>query len=482
MRNSKLYDVLSLFTKVEQNRLRRYIQSPYFNVNDVLEQYFEVLITDINDKEATGMLSKEKIWQKVYGKVTYNDDRFRKLNSELYKLVEGFLAQQNFEENPLHQSRALLEQVLHKKNERLYKSARQTAENSIAKAQKQTADYFLQTYLIDNINFEFWKGAFDRSDTKNIDRDFEPMLQKLDHYYIMEKLRWYSFMLSNNSLNIKKFNILFIDEIMKISEQMPEIGNSPILKTHLVRLKLQLNPDDETFFDLLITLLNDNEKHFSENELYDFYSSGLNYCIQRLNRGHAHFLRRFFDLYNIMLEKRILFMGSKTREISPWHFKNIILTASHLKEFDWAEDFIKNNIEHLPKEKQKNAQNFNLGLIYFHQKKYDKVIEQLHNVDYEDIAYNLDSKAMLIAVYYEKKDFEAMLGLAETFKTYLHRKKDDKNAEMRNSYLNYVHYAKKLPKLQYAYKEEIEKTRDEIRAKGGIVSRKWLLEKLDALL
>ena len=60
MHNSKIYSILEHFDKYEQNRLRKYINSPYFNKNQALIQLFEIFIDHINS-EKTAELEKEKI-------------------------------------------------------------------------------------------------------------------------------------------------------------------------------------------------------------------------------------------------------------------------------------------------------------------------------------------------------------------------------------------------------------------------------------
>ena len=97
MTDSKIYNVLTHFDKIEQNRLRKYIRSPYFNVNETLMVFYDILADHINANGKAGLLTKETIWSHLYTKEFFNDVRFRKLSSDLLKLIEGFLAQQIFE-------------------------------------------------------------------------------------------------------------------------------------------------------------------------------------------------------------------------------------------------------------------------------------------------------------------------------------------------------------------------------------------------
>lgn len=116
MTDSKIYNVLTHFDKVEQNRLRKYIRSPYFNANEVLMIFFDILSEHINANGKAGLLTKEIIWTQLYKNETFNDVRFRKLSSDLLKLVENFLAQQIYDKNGLQQSSYMIEAVGKKKD------------------------------------------------------------------------------------------------------------------------------------------------------------------------------------------------------------------------------------------------------------------------------------------------------------------------------------------------------------------------------
>ena len=57
MTESKIYNVLTHFDKVEQNRLRKYVRSPYFNVNETLMAFYDILADHINANGKAGQLT-----------------------------------------------------------------------------------------------------------------------------------------------------------------------------------------------------------------------------------------------------------------------------------------------------------------------------------------------------------------------------------------------------------------------------------------
>ena len=65
VKKTKLYAILESFDKYEQNRLRKYLASPFFNRDQTLVELFEVLIRNVNKPSLNGAMEKEKIWRKL---------------------------------------------------------------------------------------------------------------------------------------------------------------------------------------------------------------------------------------------------------------------------------------------------------------------------------------------------------------------------------------------------------------------------------
>ena len=129
------------------------------------------------------------------------------------------------------------------------------------------------------------------------------------------------------------------------------------------------------------------------------------YCIKKMNQGNAEFYREFLNLSKDLLKTDILLARG---ELNPWYFRNAVMASLRLNEYEWAEQFINDFENKLPTDFRQNAVSYNRALVYFYQKKYDKVIPLLQSVEYDDLVYNLSSKSILLAVYYELDADEAL--------------------------------------------------------------------------
>ncbi len=472
MHNSKIYSILEHFDKYEQNRLRKYITSPYFNKNQSLIHLFELLIEHIND-ENSSELDKENLWKTIQPEKYYDDVRFRKLCSDLLKLVESFLAQQVYEENPLHQATYLIEAVSKGKMEKLYNSAMSTARR-LSKQQyhHRTSNYFYYQYEIEKKYYRLKERQF-KVDRKN----FEEIANNLDYFYLAEKLKYYCNVLNQQYDVSLKYELLFIDEIISHIEKYKFEEIPPIAVYYQIYFTL-IEPENEEHYYRLKDLLKKHGLVFPHDEAQGIYDIALDYCVRHINKGSNKFLNEYFHLYEDLLEKRLIYTDG---ELAPRNFKNIVVAALRLGKYDWAETFIHQYKHRLPEKAKENAVSFNLARIYFYQKKYDKVILLLQQTEYEAVFDNLNAKSLLLQSFYEMDEIEPMFSLMDSFRTYLNRHKEIPQHRRRN-YTNLIRIMKKMTNITPGDSKGIKKLNAEIENMEGIAaSRIWLNEKIAEL-
>ena len=470
MHKNKLYSILTHFDKIEQNRLRKYIISPYFNKNESLIALFEELIDHIN-KGNKQEIDKQKIWQKLFTDTSYEDARYRKLFSDLLKLVEGFLAQEVYEENPLNKAVYLMEAVGKKKMEKLYKSTMNTAKRLSQNQFYRDADYYFNQYLVQKKYYELTRSDLDRKSKTNI----EEIINNLDRFYFGEKLKYYCEVLIRQVFISHEYKLLFIDEIINHVNQH-KYEEVPPIAVYFQGYLTQFEPENEEHYFKLKSILEKFGTEFSKEEAKEIYKNANNYCIYQINKGNRKFLEEFLELNEDLLKKGILTEG----ELSPWRFQNIVFAALRLGKYQWTQEFINKYKYKLSPEFRDNAVSFNLARLYFYEKKYDKVVFLLHQVEYEDVSYNLASKAMLLITYYETDELEPLDSLMESFRAFLNRHKEI-SIQRRNSYMNLIRTTKKLTNFSPGDKKNIEKIKTEVSSSKGIVNKEWLLEKIAEL-
>lgn len=474
MRSSKLFYALQSLDKYEQNRFQKFLQSPYFNRDPVIVALFNTLSGFINDN-SEGQLSKESIWESIVPEKPYDDVRFRKYCSDLLKLLEDYFTQRTLEQTSLLKSTLLLEAIGNKKLDRLYSGNLRAVKAALQQFPYQTADFYFHNYKMEKISYILNEFETKRSERSNVER----ISENIDHFFLSEKLRIFNIILSRQSIAAHDYEILMknevLDHIRKNYQHYEKIP--PVALYYQIYLTLAEFDHEEHYFKLK-ELLDKYSLEFPKDEARDvLYTAAQNYCVQKLNQGNQKFVREFFILYQDLLAKDIIIVDN---ELSTWNFRNIVVIGLRLGEYDWIENFIQDYQQYLPDSFRENAVTYSLAQVYFYQKKYDKVIEALQNVEYEDVGYNLNSKTMLIATYYEIDEIEPMYSILESFRAYLNRHKDLPEAR-RRLYTNFIKFTKKLARTFPGDQKAVEKLKLEIEATPNIASIDWLREKISKL-
>ncbi len=468
MRDTKLYKALVQLSGYELNRLHRFIVSPYFNRSIPLITLFNELkgyLTNPNQEEPL----REDLWKLSFPGEDFDDGRFRKLQSDLLRLVEEYYAQEVFELNPIHKAKYLLEAIYEKKLDHLQSGALKTAQRLAENQKLRPASFYYYKYEIEQSSFDLSRSQAERSSKSNI----EDIAENLDRFYLAEKLRYYCTILNHQHVAALDYKMLFIDEIIQHVE-IHGYDDVPPIRIYYQILQTYKNPDNRIHYDNLRQLITKYIHYFPEAQVKEILDAAFNYCILKSNTGYPEFVRELFNLYIESLESKLIFVKD---QITPWSFKNIVTAGLRLNEFDWVENFIEEYSKLLDEKFKDNAITFNLAQLYFYKKDYPKVIGQLSQVEYDDITYNLNSKTLLMASYYELDEIEALGSLLDTFRVYLSRNKEIPPTR-RKHYLNTISIVKKLSKIVPGETKEIEKLKQEIDSTQGIVSKNWILEKL----
>lgn len=470
MHNNKLITILNHFSKVDLNQFHKYIVSPYFNKSKQLIHFYDIILKGINSPKAA-LLDKENVWKKLFKDQKYNDVRFRKLNSDLLKMIENFLAQKVFDQDILQKKSNLIKAVGEKGIEKLYSSVLRIADNSVEKHPYEDSEFYLNLYQIQKNYYELTQHGFRHGIRQNL----EEIDGYLDKFYLSEKLRYLCAVLSQKQRGVHKYNLNLSDEIIKIVKKLDK--NIPSIAIYHQIYLTHIEEDNLEHYFQLKRLLKQHGLKFHSVEGKNLYDSAINYCIRKSNQGHINFLEELFDVYEDYLIKGLIYVDG---ELDPFHFKNIVHVSLRLKKFDWTENFIHSNEDKLPEGSRNNAVTFNLARLYYYKKDYSKVISLLQEVEYDDIVYNLSAKSLLLATYYENDEIEPLYSLFESFRTFLNRRKDLTESKKRN-YLNTIKFTKRLVKIIPGDTTAIEKLKSDIDKTKDISDLKWLKQKISEL-
>lgn len=465
---NKTWSVLRYFDHTERKRLMKFMASPYFNQSHTMTKLCELLLRLI-ERGKPGF-DRREIWGKLFPDEEYDDVNFRKYCSDLLKLLETFMAQEVIAKDQMRQQVDTLEFIVNHKVEPLYVSAFRQTRAEMEKVPYHSLGYYQKRYEIERQYYLM----MDFNQNVNQKTNVEAISENLDFYYWIEKIKLYITTLTHKKTGNFEYNLNFIADILRYLEQYP-VEDVPELATYYYSFLTLQDEEDTGHYHNFRRLLDKYGTLMPQEESIRLYDSALNYCTGKLNKGNRDFLEEYFAVFEEALERKIFVVNG---ELAIWRFNNIVGVALRLGNVDWAEEFVMKNKEYLPLETRENTYSFNLARVYRYQKKFDKVLGLIQNVEYEDFGYNLISKAMLTITYYELDAYETLSSFLESFRVFLNRQKSIPK-QTRDYYLNLIKFVRRLTRIPPGDKAAVAKLREEIvREKASTVNHEWLLEKL----
>ncbi len=472
--NTKLVGIIRSLDKPARLAGRRFLESPYFNnSHELVIIYMEILKLLEKDK-AVGKLH---IWKKIEKEAPFNDLRFRKYCSDLSKLMEQFLAQLAYDEDTLQQKIFLLRGLNKRaqKADKLVKGIERVIKETAEAYPYRGSDFFLFQYLSQKEVYEIKDYGIQRSIEDNV----EAMSTYLDLFYFGDKLRLILAAESRKKVKVHDSQIALLDDIIAlVDKNKATLELSPQVKIYTQIYKMATSEQGDDYFYELKRLIAENALFFPrEVAVGEFYNAAQNYCIKKMNAGQSAFVQELFDIFKMLIDQDLLISNDM---ITPWYFRNIVVVALRLGQYQWTEAFIENHQDYLPSDLRDNAVSFNLAQLYFYQKKYSAVIEQLQHVEYDDLSYNLNGKIMLLLTYYETDEIDALYSFTDAFRTYLTRQRKAKKLpkSKADDYLHLIRFVRALVKIFPGDKAALAKLKAEVQATKGVVNANWLLEKI----
>lgn len=474
MFSEKLLVLLVTFSKYDLNRFRKFLLSPYFNEQEELVDLFDLCNTAIRKgSEELDALDKNTVWRNMFGGQPYDDARLRRLASDLTQMALEFKALEIRARQPVQEwldlQKALDQPELSKHLGGVERQIKKLMEEDSLPA----ANYYLT-------GFQFHWNIFNRASKVVSNTDFMQKLlpadEFLDCFYVVQKLKFYvswliyrGFRATQEDLRLPQGFWDYLNE--ERFQAVPLIG---IYKDAIMSLA---NPHEETHFTRLLGKLEQQAHAVTREDLRECYYIAQNYCAFKVNQGKTEYYQVFFGLFKNIIRLGILL---ENNQLSEGVFKNMITISLQVGEYAWAENFIQEYSSYLPSDVRDNARTFNLANLYWHQKDYNRVIELLRDVEYNDVVYSLGAKFILVRTFYELGEWLALDSLIDSFRIFLRRNKViSKN--LKREYNNFLNFVKRLTTLDPRDEKAIAGFRRRVMAASANTPKKWLLEKIEAI-
>ena len=464
MSDNKLFSLINALTGVEKRELHHFLGSPFFNRRREVVALWKYLLRQ--GKEGEGGYQKEKIFATVFSGEPFDDRQLRYTFTYLLEKIEWFLAYREFDKTPalpeLALASAYRKKGLEKHFNQAWRRAAKEATDMPVGLNKSHAQFELA----------FEQYFFSEKQKRTREGNLQTVHDSFDEYVVIGKLRLACLMAAQQKVVKVEYDLSFLPLIIKWLEKN-ELLQKPAIGMYY-HCYLALTENDEKHFKRFRQLLELHGSQFDPSEVKDILLMAINFCIRQLNLGKRHFIQEAYDLYKLGLKNNLLTDGGL---MSRFTYKNIVALGLGLEEFEWVEQFISNWQSKLEKQYQESSYRFNLAKLFFTKKDYTSAMPLLAQVDDSDFLLMLDAKVLLLKMYFEMGEWDALDSLLASFKTYLRRKKQIGYHEQH--YKSLLRYTSKLLKINHFDKTQLERLRNEILKNETVLEKDWLLQQLE---
>jgi hypothetical protein len=479
MENSKVIRTLKKLTEKETESFKAFAASPYFNKNQDLTAFLDIILKE-------GMLAnpmnKSLVLDKMYAGQAYQERWLPDLMYGLMNLLEDFLAEEKYRQNRFQRKLNLMMLAYEKELEPVINGVIKDIDVIHSQNPIRDSNYFYESFMIESERDFSFRALGKISDNENI----RGKADQLDFFYLALKLKDGCEMLNRANIVSAQYDFRLLNNLISYLQATPEpyLQYPAITIYYNIYLMLR-DKDGGIYFSELVRLAGENESNFGRDELRSIYGYAQNYCIRRLNQGDGSFNRKLFDIYRHIFDNGLVFEDKNMQ----WDFKNFVSLGLRMKEYEWTLQIINAFKDRLPEEIRQNAYSYNLANYYYETGDYKKATRLLNSVEFTDIYYNLDSKAMLLKIYYKVEEEESFYSLVSSFGIYLRRNRliSESTAEV---YRNLIRYTKKAfllkMKLPYQRKKDfhtkVELLKHNIAETKNVANINWLLQEVGDLV
>ncbi len=472
MYKSKPVILLQTFTKKELRLCLQFVETPLYNRNEQVLQLYKLLIT-FHPTYDQAAIDRQELFSLLFPNTPYNEQRLRYVMSDLTKVLEAFITQQEYQqEKNYFLARAYAKRNLSKYFDQTYKQIQTKWKKENIKGR----DFYLQKYVLEDLKLR--AGLQKKVDLLPFTQS---IIYELDSLYLVHKLHYicevinYTYVYADKKTpNDYRFLLAAIQDALPDSKYI----NEPAILIYYQILLNLTEFEEEAHFHQLLALLRKYESYFEPSELNTMYTFATNYCVRQMNRGNDSYFRHLFELYKHLLDKEIMLYADRLTESD---YKNIATLSLKFNELEYAAHFIETYQTYIEKTKRENAYTFNLAHLRFYQQQFNDTLALINQVEFTDPYYHADSKLLIMMSYYELDELVPLHNTFDTFGAFLRRNKLA-SAVHRKMYLNYLKYIKQLTRIRLGNERYIKSLQEEISGKPESMYMKWIRNQLDTLI
>jgi hypothetical protein len=475
MINSKVLEILASLNRKEFKEFKNFVDSPFHNKNRQVNVLLGELAKFYPAFEHKN-LTKEYLFLKIFGRGKFKEWKIRNLLAELSKLADEFMIIAALNKRKNFKNSLLNFEFIDRNLSRHFEINLKSAGAELDKSPLRDSDYYFSKYVFSYQDLQNKR----RKGTEFYDmyEDVKKLELVLEDYYTLELAKLYQPALSakmniRTKTDFKNYN--FLNNYLEKNKE----SLKPASLVYYYYFRLCNNLNDENYYALKNSL-HEKEMFFDELERNNFYILLHNFVLDKINNHKLDLWNEYQDILERMIEKKIgvNFYG----KINPQLFRNMVKVYSKNKNYDKANDFVENHYNDISEEHRYTNYYYSKALLMFFKGEFEKSIETLSKVTYEDYLLKFLVYSLSLRNYYELGYIESCYAQLDTALQGIIK---DKVAgeSYKTNYINFFSYLRKI--LDIRVKEnfkDIGLLKKALEKEVIVAAKEWLLEKMEELM
>ncbi len=466
MKTSQLLELLRSFTSREMKKLEDMLKSPYFNHNPRCQLLLDWIKKEVlkEGKE----FDKELVFKLIYPEKEHWDSTLSVLMSKLLDLGEQALVLEQLRMRPHTRDYLLMKSLREKGHKKRLAKIGHMNLQKLNNKKKPTREDYNNRYLITNLLYEMQVMTSVSKKQKP-----EDVATTLDAFYLSHRLPLTYEMLNLREAVAVNYQQVLLNEVLGLSKVI-DFSRFHLIGLYHQSIILLKQRKEVCHFSTFLTALDEHGPFVPREELHSLYVIAQNYCVLQIIDGKRAFYQHLFHIYRKMVLEKILFIS---KYIPSGLLKNIISLSCQINAYDWAHEFLATYSAYLEPETRVQTFNYYEATIFFYQKDFHKAQVLLAQTESKDLVFEVDRRFVLLKIYYELREYEALLNLLHAFNGFI-RSNKGLAQNMKSSYLNFAKTVKQLAKIwHHPTPSKLKKIQEKLTTYKEVSDKKWLEEK-----
>ncbi len=478
MENNLLWQTFTSLSPLECKHLGQWLRSEFLNRREPPLFLYDYLVICLQKKQAPSAegakayLFEEKNLPLLKRKtvapeaeVRAKEQAFRLITSELLVHIEQLLAFKEFFDETVPP--ALCTATAYRKRglDKHFTQQIEYAEKSLERQPFRHSEYFSLKEALEYERYQFLSTG-----QRTVALNIQALTDQTDLAFMVKKLRQACMARSHQNVYKAPYESGLLQPILDYISQNTDLLQYSSIALYYYGYHFLSGIDSDTHFqDFKARLLSDTLE-LPPEEQRNLHLLAINYCVKRINLLDQPYFREALDLYQSALSGDLLLENGV---LSHFAFNNIVAIALRIEESSWAEQFIHQYQEKIEKKHRNAAYHLNLARVAYQRKQHEVALIHLQEADYKDLINNLIAKTLLLKIYYETDELDALDAHLQSMETFIRRQRII--GYHKENYMNIIRYTKKIVALSSNHKAERELLIHQITEEQHLTEREWML-------